>query len=232
MASGFTLVELLVVVSIIALLIALLLPSLNKVRSVTEAVKCASNLKQVGIGQLAYLNDNRFYFPIVNRPADYPASHRYEAYWTYHIGRYLYSGSATGYGVSSSVFSEDRLHCPFQAARANITSSGWARYGMNYALGPNNHFPYWRQIEDLKQPADTIMNTAGDVADTGQAIAELNRTRLRDNNWHDNRGNNILWVDGHVSFWDDVNRLAYMSSPHTVGGPLDKWAGGFDPTQP
>jgi prepilin-type N-terminal cleavage/methylation domain-containing protein/prepilin-type processing-associated H-X9-DG protein len=55
---AFTLIELLVVVAIIAMLIAILLPSLKQARETTKAVVCASNQRQLSVGYTMYLGSN------------------------------------------------------------------------------------------------------------------------------------------------------------------------------
>ena len=74
-SQGFTLVELLVVIGIIALLISILLPALNKARDAANTIKCAANLRSIGQGIANYCAENLGYLPasyIYNLPAGAP----------------------------------------------------------------------------------------------------------------------------------------------------------------
>jgi prepilin-type N-terminal cleavage/methylation domain-containing protein len=61
--TGFTLVELLVVIGIIAILVALLLPALSRARESANRTICAANLHQILIASRVYITDNRGMFP-------------------------------------------------------------------------------------------------------------------------------------------------------------------------
>ena len=68
--AGFTLVELLVVIGIIALLIAVLLPSLSRVRRQSERTRCLANLRSLGQAMFLYANDYRDRLPNGNATGD------------------------------------------------------------------------------------------------------------------------------------------------------------------
>lgn len=84
-SNGFTLVELLVVITIIGILVALLLPAVQAAREAARKMHCANNLKQFGIGLLNFECKNGTFPPGIMSPFRLPGSGAYPYQWTYLI---------------------------------------------------------------------------------------------------------------------------------------------------
>jgi prepilin-type N-terminal cleavage/methylation domain-containing protein len=114
-ARGFTLVELLVVISIIALLIALLLPALAAAKEVAARTKCLATTRQVALAARVYQDDNKTCFPS-DLNAVPPSS--------YGVQKILVDGQY----ISSDAFTN--RGCP-QGPKTYSTSPGSYYYGQN-----------------------------------------------------------------------------------------------------
>ena len=79
--AAFSLIELLMVIAIIAILAAMLLPALSKSKAKAAQIKCMSNTKQLGLGFILYLDDNRGVFPACGSRATYGFHKEDWIYW-------------------------------------------------------------------------------------------------------------------------------------------------------
>ena len=113
--AGFTLVELLVVISIIALLIALLLPALAAARNLAESTVCLSNLRQCGLALQEYADENAGVIAVGGNPTEWAPPYP----WTYFIDGQEMTGANGGAYYGGHYISPDStaLHCPLNGTQ-------------------------------------------------------------------------------------------------------------------
>ena len=226
---GFTYVDMLVLAALLIVGVAVLLPSLNRPRcGGSSRVKCASNLKQIGLAMLLYSNENRGQYP----RAYYVSGGEVKPVWgTGTTSADPFTGPDPN-DVSAAMFlllrtqdiTSEVFTCPSSSAekdtygggansalnRANFTSIA---KNLSYSL--HNPYPsegvitekdkgYWTNSTsaEFAVAADVNPGTAGK---TDNVLLPNNTSRAKDMKWansnnHDGDGQNVLFGDGHVEF--------------------------------
>lgn len=140
--SGFTLVELLVVVSIIALLVAILLPSLSKARQQAKRLSCLANIRGVSQASLTYSSDDRNEnsIPIGQGDGTYPKAHL----------AYAGFGGKSGLGVTKNANNSNWSGRPTVEIGSQHRPLNYVLYkGLNRLSG---NFVDWNQDTQIEAP--------------------------------------------------------------------------------
>jgi prepilin-type N-terminal cleavage/methylation domain-containing protein/prepilin-type processing-associated H-X9-DG protein len=227
--SGFSLVELLVVIGIIAILIALLLPALRRARQSASAIACANNLHQMGIALQAYLveNHNTAFWRAENINHD-------------GMDWFAYGGRENGNAnqeqdeffnrvvprplnryVSNKV---EVFHCPSDDAAPWTSDPEYTRYpadsqydwvGNSYNFNANG-YPL-RAMPRHDGGLDGVRFSI--ISDTSRTIVFYDACFYYGFDWHFSHKANIAFADGHVSFmiFPGQNEDCLWNAPQTEG---------------
>ncbi len=132
---AFTLVELLVVIAIIAILAALLLPTLKRAKETAKSILCTNNLKQLGLGFVAYSGDYAGYIAGHNQnrlPAGYPGrTEKNYGMWN-SIGPY--TGFPQWAGMNLPVLYSADVSSSGEDSTRIKGDDYWGRYKIKYGL--------------------------------------------------------------------------------------------------
>src|SRR3954469_19301575 len=242
---AFTLVELLVVIGIIGLLIAILLPALNKARESARTIKCASNLRQLGLAMTMYSNEFKGLMPY---PTTTYGGENY--HWFNCVDKYLRAiqDETNRTGVAASRTYKSYKQCivydEFPGNRSGTGQDSLKEFAKTYKM--NTHLrrgdlfspfdPTKRgvpcKITNIRKPTDTVLIGDGQSldqtgyiasqAESGQFAMDVNDTStgtagpaLRHRG-----GANMCFVDGHVQ-WLQL-ALTPTARPMSGGAPAIK----------
>lgn len=193
---AFTLVELLVVIGVISVLIAILLPALNKAREAAKGVACLSNLRQLGQALTLYAGANRMHYPRSPSAPGGPQWNIYRSGGESDLFPDYLDPSVPVYLNTSGIYTAPILICPANDGRP--VGSGWCvgpAYYLNYRLFGDTLGP----ITKLK--GSKILAADGRVLGAYFGVNLLNPPHhLQDFLPIHNDGVNFLWTDGHAEY--------------------------------
>lgn len=205
--TGFTLIELLVVIAIIAILAAILFPVFAKAREKARQTSCESNMRQLGLGFMQYVEDNNEQFP---------NSINYGSGWAGHIYPYVKST-----GVFSCPDDADPRtgiggdNLPFNKAVDFPVSYAWNGYiASNGTSGAYGQTPGGFKLAMLRAPASTVLLYEGDYAANGAGVKQG-----ADNWFNPNDGGNDK---NSVASYANIAtyQMPIATSRHSAGGPV------------
>jgi len=234
-SQGFTLIELLVVIAIIAILAAILFPVFAKVREKARQTSCASNLKQLGLAEAQYSQDNDEIYS--GSYMGVPGNHR--VVWTELL--YPYTKSVGIYACPDSnlhLFNDDAWNCTYNPNTCG-KGNGVTDYSYNSLQAPdvghaNNSDSAHDSVASIDQPTETIMlmDAKGGNGGAGSGFYNCWRTEETDikgsfygvtwngstpatsitpQNRHTD-GANYLWYDGHVKWMKNSRKVTPLYS--------------------
>ncbi len=212
-ARGFSLIDMLVSIAVVAVLLAILAPSLQAVRETTRRVVCSSNQRQVGLGIAMYSDANRERMPHSLNLAKHAndAAARPQAMIQVRIGDY------TGWDGLGLLYSQNYLdssgvfYCP-----SHHGNHGSARYADAWFSGMGHIFGNYHYRGDL-----TVVNLISPSADVPRTslLADGMATRQDFNHIV---GTNILRTDLSVLWYADTGGTIFWSlASDTVEGAAD-----------